>query len=105
MSFTGNEDHSIELTEAAEWCANYRDEEPNGVHAHFFGKAAINSILAQSGCVGIRIYYALDNNGAKHLILVGTKSDENDIYDGVLAEKSVPCPPYCGNSSSNPLQG
>jgi len=102
MSFTGQENHSITLQEASEWTANYRETISSGdTIAHFFGKDAINSILAQSGCVGIRIYYALDQNGAKHLILVGADSSENDLYNGVLAEMSQPCPNHC--SSSNPL--
>jgi hypothetical protein len=104
MSFTGNEDHSIDLTTASGWTANYRSANSSGaIRAHFFGQKAIQQILDQENCVGIRIYYALDDNGAKQLIVVGTDASENDLYDGYLAEKSIVCPPYCGSDSSNPL--
>jgi hypothetical protein len=107
MSFTGREDHSIPLATAVQWTANYRAASPQGsVKGHFFGKDAIKSILDQANCVGIRIYYALDDNGVKHLIVVGVKADESDIYTGLLAERSMPCPPYCGNGGgTSPLQG
>lgn len=102
MSFTGNENHAITLQEASEWTANYRATINNGeTIAHFFGKDALNAILAQQGCVGIRIYYALDENGAKQLILVGANADGNDLFNGVLAERSFKCPQDC--SAANPL--
>lgn len=102
MSFTGHEDHSIPLATAAAWTANFRRTiQPTDVKGHFFGKDAIQAILNQSGCVGIRIYYALDDSNVKQLIIVGVKSNESDLYNGLLAERSVPCPPLCGDG--NPL--
>lgn len=101
MAFTGNENHDIPLSTASQWTANYRNANPNQTKGHFFGKNAIDAILAQQGCVGIRIYYALDDSGSKQLILVGVTSDGNDLYNGLLAERSFKCPPDCGNA--NPL--
>jgi len=99
MSFTGHEDHSISLQDAITMTTNYRNANRDAVKAHFFGKDALQAILDQAGCVGIRIYYALDDQGTKHLVLCGADADENDLYDGQLAERSYPCPPYCGASS------
>jgi len=101
MSFTGNENHDIPLAMAAEWTKNYRNATPNGTKAHFFGKEAILAILAQEDCVGIRIYYAKDDAGAKQLIVVGANAAENDLYQGLIAERSNPCPSSC--SAANPL--
>jgi hypothetical protein len=102
MSFTGHEDHFIPLPEASEWTANYRNVNAAGsTIAHFFGKDAIQAILNQSNCVGIRIYYAIDNLGEKQLIIVGANAAENDLYQGLLADKSYPCPAQC--STPNPL--
>lgn len=99
MAFTGKEGEEFPLETAAEWTANYRKSNPNGIHAHFFGKEIIEKILFQPDCVGIRCYYALDENGTQQMILVGVKQDENDLFNGVIAEKSWPCPPYCSNNS------
>ena len=101
MSFTGNEDHSITLTEAATWTRNYREANSGATKGHFFGKAAIQAILNQTNCVGIRIYHALDDRGAKQLIVSGALANENDMYTGLLAERSILCPTHCG--VANPL--
>jgi hypothetical protein len=103
MPFTGNEDHSISLQEAAEWTKNYRNANPNQTLAHLFGKTAIAAILNQASCVGIRIYYALDEAGVKQLIITGVDAAGNDLYNGQLAERSFRCPPDCG--AVNPLNG
>lgn len=101
MSFTGNENHTITLSEASGWTREYREKHPGETKGHFYGKTAIQNILNQSGCVGVRIYYAIDPDGAKQLIIVGAASNENDLYNGLLAERSLPCPSRCG--ANNPL--
>lgn len=100
MSFTGKENHDFTLAEAAEWTKRYRDANPGATKGHFFGKDAIQAVLNQSGCVGIRLYYALDEKNAKQLIMVGVKSDETDMYEGLIKERSIPCPPICGGENS-----
>ena len=99
MSFTGNEDHSISLQEAADWTENYRDKNPGEIKAHFFGKTTLQAILDQEDCVGIRIYYALNDEGKKCLVLTGANANEEDLYNGVLAEKGKTCPPNCDVNS------
>ena len=102
MSFTGHEDHDFPLDTASLWTKNYRTASPAGaIKAHFFGKDAIQAILNQENCVGIRIYYALDPDGVKQLIIVGADANENDLYNGLIAERSTPCPSMC--ASANPL--
>lgn len=102
MSFTGFEDHLMPLQEAAELTANYRNSEPLGVTlGHYFSKSALLDILNQPSCVGVRIYYGLDNQNEKKLIIVGTDANENDLTDGQIAQHAKPCPPSCG--TPNPL--
>jgi hypothetical protein len=102
MAFTGNEAEEFPLATAAEWTKNYRATINTGeTIGHFFGMNIINSVLAQTGVVGIRIYYALDAKGKKQLIVVGTDANENDVYEGIIAERSVNCPLSCG--VGNPL--
>lgn len=103
MTFTGNEDHSISLTDASEMTENYRNANPGTttILAHYFGKARIQAILSQEDCVGMRTYYAISNDGVKQLVIVGVDENGNDLYNGLLAERSYHCPPQC--SASNPL--
>ncbi len=100
MSFTGNEDHSISLEEAVKLTRNYREHAgKDAVKAEYFGKDAVNKIIAQNDCVGMRIYYGETEKGKIELILVGVNSEGKDFAYGNLAEKSLPCPPYCDPDS------
>ena len=103
MSFTGNEGQSITLTEASTLTANYRnanDNETGLILGHFIGINKINLILAQEGCVGVRTYYGIDENGKKNIVMVGVDSSENDLIDGVILDKAINCPPHCGTSNA-----
>ena len=101
MSFTGTEDQAITLSEGAALTANYRAVAgSNPVLGHYFGQSILNAILAQDGCVGIRIYYALTSGGQKQLVLVGVDANQDDMTDGVLGDKSYLCPSICGATNS-----
>lgn len=99
-TFTGNENHDISLNEAAHMTANYRNANPGQTKGHYFGGTAIQNVLSQMGSVGIRIYYALKDDGTKQLVIVGVDADANDLTDGLILDLSVPCPATCGNANS-----
>jgi len=100
MAFTGNEDHSILIEEASALTSRYRAQlTMGGKIGGFFGKAAIESILDQQDCVGIRYYYGLTEEDEQVLVLIGVDEDENDLVEGVVCEFSVACPPNCGSSN------
>ena len=97
--FTGDEDHSISLEEAALLTLNYRqDRNSNPKLGGVFGEQAIQKILDQEGIVGLRYYYGVENDGTPVLILTGVDKEWNDFYNGLLAERSMPCPP-CGTDN------
>ncbi|MCP4582530.1 MAG: hypothetical protein GY839_13055 [candidate division Zixibacteria bacterium] len=96
MAFDENTDHSISLGKAAEMTKRYRDSARSGaIIATAFGKTALQAILDQEKCVGIRMYYAKNENGDPALVLTGLKANEDDIYEGELAEYGADCPPRC----------
>lgn len=96
MAFTGDEDHSINLEEAAKLTANYR-ESPGAESflGGYFSKNAILNILNQQSCVGLRIYNAKTYAGKPTFVLVGVNSSGDDLTGGELAEFVSACPPYC----------
>lgn len=97
MTFTGNEDHSITLEEAAQLTANYRHNAgEKAIKGGFFGKTTFKNIIDQKGCVGIKFYYGQKSDGTPCLVLVGADAAENDMTGGLIAERELPCPPYCG---------
>jgi hypothetical protein len=101
MSFNGTEGSPIDLNTAADLTANYRNANPNGLKARFFGKDILNQILAQDGCMGIRIYFGLDAANEAQLVIVGADANENDQINGIVGDRSFPCPSFC--SSANVL--
>ena len=100
MPYTGQEDHSITLAQAADLTKNYRTAAGTGAPlGGYFGKAAIQDILSQQGCNGIRIYNARTTSGVADFVIVGVDSSGEDLEDGHIAEHSVLCPPYCPQDS------
>lgn len=115
MSFTGNEGGPIKRETAKAWINNYqesesaREPEKTVTKAHFFGKEKILKLLNEDECVGLRIYYGLDDNGDQKLFMVAVEANMNDILpidmestseDGpMILDLTHPCPPYCGNDN------
>lgn len=81
-----------------------------------FNRDAFDSILAQEGCVGVRIYLAMDDALSLRAIIVGVNDKNQDILpsegstgtvvtnagsdvttgtSGYIAEDGVICPPEC----------
>ena len=102
MSFNGNEGAAITLADAADLTANYRATITSGdTIAQFIGRNKLLDILNQPNCMGVRIYYGLDKQGDKKLVLVGATANEDDMETGVLVDNLAACPPRC--SSPNDL--
>lgn len=101
MAFTGDEDHSTSIEDAAQLIRNYQEQANSGdVLSEFFGKEALLSILNQEGCVGIRCYFAKRVNGQLSLVLTGADENEDDMLEeGEIAEGGNPCPPACPSTN------
>jgi hypothetical protein len=106
-SLMGTEGDSISMEATKRWEAAYVVRNPTGIQAHFFGNEIVNQILSESGCVGIRVYYALNDSGVQQLLLVGVTSTGGNLLpksesagrvaddDNTMADVSYPCPTYC----------
>jgi hypothetical protein len=102
MAFTGNEDQHISLDKAAELTRNYRQSAETGAILGGYGsKYSVSRILDQPGCVGLRIYYAMEDNGNHQFVIVGVNANGDDLYDGEIMEHIITCPPIC--PKANPL--
>lgn len=111
-TFNGSEGGPIPLPTAKQWTANYRATIKHGeTEAHYFGGDIIRRLLEEDKSVGIRAYYAIDDDGKKQLLLVGVDAEGNNLLpketaatkstdDPIIVDKSYPCPNYC---PTNPL--
>jgi hypothetical protein len=86
-----------------------------------FNREAIDSLLAQQGCAGLRIYFSMDDALTVRAILVAVNSNNQDILpaegtmeastssstkststdtDGIVVEDGRICPPNCPTAPS-----
>ncbi len=101
MAFNGDEGTVVTLTDASRWTANYRKTVPaDEIIDQFIGKNQLMKILNQKGCVGIRFYYGIGDDGIKNIVAVGATSDQNDMVDGIILEKAYACKPFCSKGNS-----
>ena len=102
QQFTGNENHVITLEQAVKLVQNHKTApRVASIKGGYFGRSIFDKILSQSGCVGVRFYYAQKDDGASTIVLVGVDNMANDMTGGVLGDIVIPCPPYCGASVLN----
>jgi hypothetical protein len=86
-----------------------------------FDRAGFDALLAQPGCVGLRIYYGMDDNLGLHAIIVGVDAQNRDILPtstttsamtsttteggvsteetGIILDEGLRCPPSCPPAS------
>jgi hypothetical protein len=92
---TSRDKHWIDLKAAVELTTRWREKNPKAPKAMGFDRAAMDRILKQERCVGIRTYYALNPDDSWTLVMVGVDSKGRDMTEGELAEEMDPCPPDC----------
>jgi hypothetical protein len=93
-------DHEIGLTEAREMINRYRRASPGTIHAAAVTRIALDRVLEQAGCCGVRLYFAMNPDGTPTLVGVGVDAEGNDMDEGELFERLYPCPPFCGINSA-----
>ncbi len=52
-------------------------------------------IINQPGCVEVRSYFAKDANGVLTLVIVGVDANGDDMTNGKIMDKALPCPTNC----------
>lgn len=66
----------------------YKDTYPESFTGVAVGRNIIEQILAQPGCVGIRFYDAINEEGQKTLVYVGVDENGKDILENVVVDQN-----------------
>lgn len=107
MPFDGTEGGFITLDTGREMTKSYRDSAPAGaIRSVFLGKEKLDELLRQNGAMGLRFYFAKDQNGAMALVVVSANAEQNDqlgTNDKIL-DIGAPCPGNGCPSSTSSLQ-
>ena len=64
---------------ATEFIESYKQGHPGELGGYVLGRNIIDQILAQPGCMGMRFYYGLNEEGQKTLVYVGVDADGKDL--------------------------
>ena len=60
---------------------------PGQTYTYIVGRNIIDEILAQPGCVGLRFYDALNEEGNKTMVYVGVDASGKDILEKVVVQE------------------
>lgn len=98
-TLNGTEGENIPLADAIQMTSAFRAANPRAIKAFYIGRDIMNELLKQENCVGMRIYNALDVDNQAQVVIVGVTADNVDLYEGIRADKTKPCPTLCDNNS------
>jgi hypothetical protein len=92
--------HEISREQAKAYLGAWQRGRAQGaVLGGYLDRDVLDKILAQPGCVGVRYYNARHPEGRDTIVLVGVDAQEQDLWDGTIAEELLPCPPHCAPNS------
>ncbi len=113
--------HFISLAKAIEMTSLFRAEKENILATVYqnqnilplseaFNRNAFDTLLAEEGCQGLRIYMGMDEELKIHAIIVGVNENNEDILPAVaanliatsgvvIAEEGQRCPVICPSAS------
>jgi hypothetical protein len=95
-----NSSEIVTLAVATDFTNKYQQMYPAETKAYFVGAQKLKLILAQKGCIGVRIYNGYDEvEKKKNLVLVGVDAAGIDMTQGTILERLVPCAPNCDYTS------
>lgn len=90
----------ITLQEGSDMTAEFRKNFPNATKAVYYTADVYEDLLAQAGCVGIRIYNAINEDNKLTNVLVGVDRDGNDLVNGKIYDLGTLCPTGCPVNNS-----
>jgi hypothetical protein len=97
-----NTNHFISLAQAVKMTTTYREQLNEILKPEYqdknilarsetFDRAPFDTVLAQPGCAGLRIYYGMDSELKVHAIVVGVNESNEDMLNPIsaLSEKAT----------------
>lgn len=90
----------ITLADGSTMTASFRRKFPNETRAVYYSSSVFSDLMAQEGCVGIRIYNALDAEGNMTNVMVGVDEHGDDLIQGKVYDTGSRCPVDCSSTNS-----
>lgn len=100
MAEIPSREHVIPLPAARALVAAHRSQAgSDAALGGYFARDAIDRVLAQPGCAGLRFYYGRHEDGSLALVVVGVNAAGADMTATTI-DNHQPCPPYCDPTSA-----
>jgi hypothetical protein len=97
MSLELNAGALIDLTEAKNLVSNFSIEFPNLPKAFTVDASLLRSLMDQQGCERIRIYNGFNTEDQSITpVIIGVDDDNHDMLAGLIIDRVLKCPSYCG---------
>ncbi|HTH58260.1 MAG TPA: hypothetical protein VL728_19575 [Cyclobacteriaceae bacterium] len=85
---------TIPRADARKMAAAHKAQNPNGLHAEYFGREHFEKLLAIPGTKGIMIHRGINDSGQQVHILDAVDGNLNTVSTDPI-EQGQPCPPFC----------
>lgn len=99
--FDGSEGSKITRAVAQKFTQDWRTAQAGKTKGVFIGRDHVLDILNETGCMGIRVYFAVDAANEYTIVMVGADANESDMLAGPIVEVGAKCPPLCSPSILN----
>ena len=104
MAFNGDEGKMIDAATAQKWIDNYQTKvnDPNATKSVFFGFRRLSELFGEDGSMGIRVFFAIDDEGAQTVVLASCNAKQQTMakldgssLSGLVLDFGIKCPPSC----------
>jgi hypothetical protein len=97
--FNGKEPHEVSAEQGKGYIRAWRAQNERApVRAHFFGRDVLVKMLGEPNVVGLRFHHARGARGEETLVVTGVDVDGHSLWEGTIAEQTMPCPPFCDSA-------
>ncbi|MFL5744925.1 MAG: hypothetical protein ACJ751_09690, partial [Niastella sp.] len=98
----------ISLEKAKEMIESWQNQEPEAVKSILYGRNIFEQLMQVPGCVGIRVFNGLNDDGQQAFVFVPVgernqnilnysvyKENGMVVVEAPIADGGLPCPTYC----------
>ncbi|MFL5740988.1 MAG: hypothetical protein ACJ75B_12270 [Flavisolibacter sp.] len=108
--------HHIPLADAKKMIRNFKDKKEQILAAPYkkagslpisetFDRSAFDQVLAKPGCVGLRVYFAMDDNMQIRVVIVGVNENNEDMITNTQAKSASASTLAASDTTTDPTNG
>jgi hypothetical protein len=88
---------TVDGDKARNWISDFQAANSSRANSFLFGREIVNQVLNQLGVDGIAFMTGSKTSGQEALVLVGIDQSGALLWDGLIVDDGMICPPWCPN--------